>query len=127
MMKIFCVIKYLILASADWERAASRPPTAKKACLSWPSYRPPTKGARPPGIFQSLALTCKKPAGLEKFNIREESAGPPGEDLEIRLSGGIPEKLKAASLALQQELGKFPDCHCRVTIYATAKNRRCFP
>ena len=38
----------------DWERAASRPPTAKKACLSWPSYRPPTKGARPPRNFPKL-------------------------------------------------------------------------
>ena len=36
------------------ERAASRPPTAKKACLSWPSYRPPTKGARPPRNFPKL-------------------------------------------------------------------------
>ena len=63
------------------------------------------------GIFQAWRSHVKKPAGLEKFNIREESAGPPGEDLEIRLSGGIPEKLKAASLPCNKNWEKFPDCH----------------
>ena len=51
----------------------------------------------------------RKPAGVEKFSIRARGGGPPGEDLQILLSGGKgPAELKQASLDLQDELLKIP-------------------
>ena len=46
----------------------------------------------------------KKPAGLEKLSFREQRGGPPGGDLEVRLSGDDIGALKAASLELQEAM-----------------------
>ena len=43
-------------------------------------------------------------AGLESLSIREESGGPPGEDLNVRLFGVDNELLKAAALDLRTAL-----------------------
>ena len=49
----------------------------------------------------------REPAGLEKFSVRSRGGGPPGEDLQIRLTGGgSPDALKQASLELQNEILK---------------------
>ena len=40
--------------------------------------------------------------GLEQLNMRGERGGPPGEDLEVRLTGGDLESLKAAALEVQE-------------------------
>lgn len=42
--------------------------------------------------------------GLESLVIRERGAGPPGADIDVRLSGAAPEQLKSASLELQDYL-----------------------
>ncbi len=48
-------------------------------------------------------------AGLERLTIFERSAGgPPGRDLDIRLSGAELEILKAAAARLSQALGNLP-------------------
>jgi multidrug efflux pump subunit AcrB len=46
----------------------------------------------------------KLPAGLESLNITSRKAGPPGRDLNIRLTGADAESLKNASLALMETL-----------------------
>ncbi len=44
------------------------------------------------------------PAGLESLNITSRRAGPPGRDLNIRLTGADAESLKNAALALMETL-----------------------
>ena len=44
------------------------------------------------------------PAGIEAFSIVERRGGPPGRDVEVRLTGGTPAALKNAALDLQAAL-----------------------
>ncbi len=46
-------------------------------------------------------------AGLETLTIRERQGGPPGRDLDVRLSGGSVEALKAAALDVRDLLGGY--------------------
>jgi len=48
------------------------------------------------------------PPGIQSFTISEPQAGPPGRDLEIRLSGVGIEQLKAAALELGEAFKSFP-------------------
>jgi multidrug efflux pump subunit AcrB len=48
------------------------------------------------------------PAGIEKFSIRQASGGPPSKPIEIKLTGGTADTLKAASLTLQDALRRYP-------------------
>jgi len=45
--------------------------------------------------------------GLESLTIRERQGGPPGRDLDVRLSGGDAATLKDAALALSERLAEF--------------------
>ena len=47
------------------------------------------------------------PAGIELFNIAQRRGGPPGQDLDIRLTGNTPGVLKQASQELQLKLKSF--------------------
>jgi multidrug efflux pump subunit AcrB len=47
----------------------------------------------------------RKPPGLEYLTITSRTGGPPGRDLEIRLSGPTADSLKAAALELSDALG----------------------
>ncbi len=44
------------------------------------------------------------PAGLERLSINQATSGPPGKPIEVKLSGGSVETLKAASIDLQDIL-----------------------
>ncbi|PWG64032.1 efflux RND transporter permease subunit [Spiribacter halobius] len=46
--------------------------------------------------------------GIENFSIDERQAGPPGRDLEVRLTGGDPQVLKAAAVDLAATFDEFP-------------------
>jgi multidrug efflux pump subunit AcrB len=46
--------------------------------------------------------------GLENLTIAAPKVGPPGSDIDIQLTGATPQKLKEASLALQQVLRDIP-------------------
>ncbi|HFE39609.1 MAG TPA: efflux RND transporter permease subunit, partial [Gammaproteobacteria bacterium] len=48
------------------------------------------------------------PAGVELFNMTQRKGGPPGQDIDIRLSGNSPAQLKKAAEALQQKLRTYP-------------------
>ena len=45
--------------------------------------------------------------GIENFNISERAGGPPGRDLDIRLTGDDPDRLKAAALDLAEIFDDF--------------------
>ncbi|MEM7543788.1 MAG: efflux RND transporter permease subunit [Pseudomonadota bacterium] len=47
-------------------------------------------------------------AGLESLTFAGARAGPPGGDVDVRLSGGEPKVLKAASLRVQELLKRYP-------------------
>ena len=49
-----------------------------------------------------------EPAGLERLSFREAAAGPPGADLEVRLTGDDIAVLKNASLELQEAMRGLP-------------------
>jgi multidrug efflux pump subunit AcrB len=46
--------------------------------------------------------------GLEVLTIRGRQGGPPGRDLDVRLSGGTLAALKEAALDLRRALGRYP-------------------
>ncbi len=46
--------------------------------------------------------------GLENLAVRERGAGPPGSDIDIRLTGATAERLKSASMELQDRLRRYP-------------------
>ncbi|MGB0712027.1 MAG: efflux RND transporter permease subunit [Gammaproteobacteria bacterium] len=48
------------------------------------------------------------PAGIERFTFSSPRGGPPGRDLEVRLSNAPPERLKSAALELQEALKAIP-------------------
>lgn len=50
----------------------------------------------------------KEPPGLTAFVVAERLLGPPGRDLDIRLTGSNPETLKNAALELADELTRYP-------------------
>ncbi|MEQ8746694.1 efflux RND transporter permease subunit [Pyruvatibacter sp.] len=45
--------------------------------------------------------------GMESVTITEQQGGPPGRDLDIRLTGGSPRELKAAALEVRDLLAAF--------------------
>ncbi len=47
------------------------------------------------------------PPGLELFTIAQRKSGPPGQAVDIRLTGATPEILKQASVELQQQLSAY--------------------
>ncbi|MEM6490656.1 MAG: efflux RND transporter permease subunit, partial [Pseudomonadota bacterium] len=47
-------------------------------------------------------------AGLETLTIRSPAGGPPGRDVDIRLTGGTPETLKAAAEQVKALLRSYP-------------------
>jgi multidrug efflux pump subunit AcrB len=46
-------------------------------------------------------------AGLESLVIRERMGGPPGREIDVRLTGGTVDTLKAAALDLRELLGRY--------------------
>ncbi|WP_207060921.1 efflux RND transporter permease subunit [Motiliproteus sp. SC1-56] len=46
-------------------------------------------------------------AGLERLSITQQSGGPPGKPIEIKLAGGTTDALKSASLELQALLKRY--------------------
>ena len=44
------------------------------------------------------------PPGIETFTLSEPTAGPPGRDLDIKLTGGAPETLKLAAQTVIEEI-----------------------
>ena len=59
-------------------------------------------------IIDAWRQKIQLPAGIEKFSIRQARGGPPSKPIEIKLTGGDAETLKAASLEIQDILRRYP-------------------
>ncbi|MEL6979556.1 MAG: efflux RND transporter permease subunit [Pseudomonadota bacterium] len=66
------------------------------------------RSVRTPEIVRAWRAELPELAGVKRISISERRAGPPGRDLDIRLKGGDPASLKAASLEVQEEIASFP-------------------
>jgi multidrug efflux pump subunit AcrB len=51
------------------------------------------------------------PAGVERFTLSQSRAGPPGSQIEIKLTGATVDQLKAASIELQEAIKGFNGTH----------------
>jgi len=69
---------------------------------------PDTREVRNPELMAAWRERVRLRPGVETFSISERRAGPPGRDVEVRLTGDEPEQLKAASLELQEALEAAP-------------------
>ncbi len=59
-------------------------------------------------IIDAWRAKIQLPGGIEKFSIRQAQGGPPSKPIEIKLTGGNAETLKAASLEIQDALRRYP-------------------
>ncbi len=65
------------------------------------------RDVRTPDMIEAWRAEVRALPGLESPTIRERRGGPPGRDLDIRLSGGSVETLKAAALATRDRLAGY--------------------
>lgn len=63
---------------------------------------------RTPDIVRAWRAAVPGIPGTSRVAIAERRGGPPGRDLDIRLSGTSLQNLKSAALELQEELSGFP-------------------
>ncbi|MGS4885118.1 efflux RND transporter permease subunit [Roseibium sp. MB-4] len=63
---------------------------------------------RTPAIVNAWRAAVPEIPGISRVAIAERRGGPPGRDLDIRLTGASLQDLKAAARELQQELSAFP-------------------
>ena len=66
------------------------------------------RSVRNPQFINEWRDRLTLPAGLENLSISERQAGPPGRDVNVRLTGDDAEALKAAAEALSQALSTLP-------------------
>jgi len=62
------------------------------------------RGVRNEAFIRAWEARVDTPPGLENLAIASRRTGPPGRDVEVRLMGGTPKQLKAASLEVQDAL-----------------------
>ncbi|WP_417670646.1 efflux RND transporter permease subunit [Roseibium sp.] len=63
---------------------------------------------RTPEVVRAWRKEVPEIAGASRIAIAEARRGPPGRDLDIRLTGASLQDMKAAALELQEELSGFP-------------------
>ncbi len=68
---------------------------------------PDSRTVRNKTFIQAWRERVQIPPGIQSFTIAEPQAGPPGQDVEIRLTGASAEPLKAAALELSEALKSF--------------------
>ncbi|MBW0148397.1 efflux RND transporter permease subunit [Marinobacter arenosus] len=66
------------------------------------------RSVRNPEFINEWRSRLRLPAGLDNLSISERQAGPPGRDVNVRLTGNDAESLKAAADELSQALGTLP-------------------
>lgn len=64
--------------------------------------------ARNAEIIRDWRARLDPPPGIENLTISERSAGPPGKDVNVRLTGDAAEPLKAAATSLSRSLSQLP-------------------
>ncbi len=66
------------------------------------------RSVRNPQFINEWRSRLSLPAGLDNLSISERQAGPPGRDVNVRLTGDDADALKAAAEALSQALSTLP-------------------
>ncbi|MFN4009484.1 MAG: efflux RND transporter permease subunit [Pannonibacter sp.] len=66
------------------------------------------RSIRTPDIVQAWRRALPEIPGLARFSISQTRGGPPGRDLDIRLSGAPLHRLKQAAAELQDALSAYP-------------------
>ncbi|AOY89194.1 acriflavin resistance protein [Marinobacter salinus] len=66
------------------------------------------RSVRNPEFISEWRSRLALPAGLDNLNISERQAGPPGRDVNVRLTGDDAGKLKSAADELSQALATLP-------------------
>jgi len=66
------------------------------------------RDVRNPEFMREWRSRLALPAGLDALNINERQAGPPGRDVNVRLTGDNAESLKRAADEVAQALGTLP-------------------
>jgi multidrug efflux pump subunit AcrB len=69
---------------------------------------PEQREVRNRDFIQAWEQRIRRAPGIENFSIDERQAGPPGRDLEVRLTGNDPFVLKEAALDLAELFDDFP-------------------
>ncbi|OOG25211.1 acriflavin resistance protein [Thioalkalivibrio denitrificans] len=69
---------------------------------------PDRRDVRNTDFIRAWRERVREPAGLELFSITERQTGPPGRDVDVRLTGADPDRLKLAALDLAEALNDFP-------------------
>ena len=69
---------------------------------------PESRQTRGKDLNKAWEKLAPEAEGLEQLNMRGERGGPPGEDLEVQLSGDNIDNLKAAALAMQAAFRGIP-------------------
>ncbi len=59
-------------------------------------------------FIQTWQSHIEQPPGIEMFVITQRAGGPPGQDIDIQLSGADADKLKQAAIRLNAKLATFP-------------------
>ena len=63
---------------------------------------------RKPDFIDSWRRNIEMQPGVERVNLNERRGGPPGKEIDIRLSGGSTRDLKDATREIKVLLGRFP-------------------
>jgi len=66
------------------------------------------RDVRNAGFVREWRDRIELPAGIDSLNINERQAGPPGRDVNVRLTGDDAEQLKRAADEVSQALGTLP-------------------
>ncbi len=69
---------------------------------------PDRRDVRNTQLIHAWQERVREPAGIEVFSITERQAGPPGRDVDVRLTGTDPDILKAAALDLAEAMNNYP-------------------
>ncbi len=95
------VVRYNISSSADGQSSQRG---SQFASIVVELIAPDAREVRNREFIEAWKSNIPAVAGLEKFIISERRGGPPGRDVDIRLSGGSAENIKAAALELSTAL-----------------------
>ncbi len=69
---------------------------------------PDNRDVRNAQFIETWRQTITLPVGIETFTLSERRTGPPGSDLDIRLTGASPEILKQAAQEVSQAIKQLP-------------------
>jgi multidrug efflux pump subunit AcrB len=96
------------LGSASTAGRASSQTAERFGSIQVEMTSPDARDVRNKTFMQAWRQRITLPAGIETFTLSESRAGPPGNDIDIRLTGASAETLKQAGQDVAQALKQLP-------------------